>query len=178
MNQSCAMLQYRLLEGPVGLEPLRILASRREEWQGWTVTFYVLGASHAVRWEREGSVLTELLACALPEGDPGILAERKGDRPAALCLITQGLRYQMRLTPFALPEGDQLRNAYTAENRLEVAYPTHPDGITPYTRIGWRLTDTELSLETIHTYPEEGRGVHSATVITPDCYRDQGLGRV
>ena len=166
MIVSCAMLQYRLLEGPVTLEPLRILASRQRDWQGWQVTFYVLGASHAVRLEREGVVLTELLACALPEGEFQALAEREGHTSHHLCLAAHGLRCQARLMPFALQEGDRLRGEFLAENRLEVAYPTAPDGATPVTRIGWRLNDRELCIETIHTYPEEGRGVSSASVFT------------
>jgi hypothetical protein len=166
MILSSSRLQYRLLEGPVGLEPLRILASRCLDWQGWQVTFYVLGASHAVRLEREGVVLTELLTCALPEGNARVLAEREGDQPKSLCRVAYGLQCQARLTPFALQEGGDLRGDYPPENRLEVAYPVLPDGVTPYTRIGWRLAGAELSVETIHTYPEEGCGMHSQSIFT------------
>ena len=39
-------------------------------------------------------------------------------------------------------------------------------GLGPVTRIGWGLDDGNLNIETVHTYPDEGRGVRSLT-----CFR-------
>ena len=160
------MLQYRLLEGRIDLEPLRILASRQTLWAGRRVTFFVLGASHAVVIERDNSVVTELLACALPVGQSRVLAERAGDTAQSLCLRTNGLRYEARLSPFSAEDGDTLRAEFPDDNRLDVAYPVLPDGATPVTRVGWRLSESQLRVETIHTYPEERRGVYSCSVFS------------
>ena len=35
----------------------------------------------------------------------------------------------------------------------------------PVTRMGWQMEDGLLRVETVHTYPEEGRGVRSWTTF-------------
>src|SRR2546423_15525715 len=67
VTHSSHSLVYRLLNGPAPLEPLRVLDSRSIQWQGRTVTFYVLGASHAVCIGRDAVEVTELLTCVIPK---------------------------------------------------------------------------------------------------------------
>jgi hypothetical protein len=163
-----ATLRYSLLTGPVDLAPLRVLDSRCILWRGWLVTFFALGASHAVCLERGANSLTELLACAVGEIGAGVavpVGERSVEETTNLCLCAEGLVCEAHLIPFALTEntGCLLENDPTG--RLEFAYPPHSDAVTPYTRIGWRVTAEALHVETVHTYPEEGRGIRSRTVF-------------
>src|SRR5947209_5466621 len=78
-KHSIAALRYRLVEGPVDLKPLRIVASREINWIEWTVRFVILGASHAVTLSRGGDSITELLTCAPPFGPIRSIVEGKTD---------------------------------------------------------------------------------------------------
>ena len=161
MNLSASTLRYRLITGKLQLEPLRILTSRAAEWREWRVTFCILGASHAVRLERGDTSLTELLACAMPEGVANILIDITGSEPQKACRIAEGILCQVELFPFPLSEGDCLEGDFAAPDRLELAYPALNNVPTPYTRLGWCITERELTIETVHTYPEENLGIRS-----------------
>lgn len=164
---SAATLRYSLLTGPVELTPLRVLASRCILWKGWNVTFFALGASHAVCLERGECRVTELLACAVGTGtglNVPVVQEGSEER-TNYCLRAEGLVCEVQWMPFPLTEDATLSQRSTPENRLEVAYPPHAETATPYTRIGWHITSEALHVETVHTYPEEGRGVRSKTVF-------------
>ncbi len=166
-------LRYSLLTGPVELAPLRVLSSRCVRWKAWSVTFSVLGASHAVCLERGESRLTELLACAV--GTAGAEAsvpvvQQDTAETTRLCLRLEGLFCETLLIPFALTESAELSGESDPSHRLEVAYPPHADAVTPYTRIGWRVLGEALHVETVHTYPEEGRGVRSRTIFREEAF--------
>lgn len=160
-----ATLRYRLLPGRVDLAPLRVLASRRLPWNAWSVTFSVLGASHAVSLTRGEDRLTELLACVSGVGVGVPVMQANDGGMTRLCLHAEGLVCEIQLRPFALTESAELLLECAAESRLDVAYPACADAETPYTRIGWRATAAALIVETVHTYPEEGLGVRSRTVF-------------
>ncbi len=162
---STTTLRYALLTGPVELAPLRVLASRCARWQGWDVTFSVLGASHAVCLERGERRLTELLACAVGAGAGVPVVQGNPEETTNLSLCREGLVCAVTLMPFELTEDTALSPESSLDSRLEVAYPPHSDAATPYTRIGWCVTADALYVETIHTYPEEGRGVRSRTIF-------------
>ena len=164
-----ATLRYRLLPGPIDLAPLRVLASRRLQWKAWSVTFSVLGASHAVGLERGEDRLTELLACVSGVGVGVPVIQADAGEMTRLCLHAEGLVCEIQLSPFALTESAELLLECAAESRLEVAYPACADAATPYTRIGWRTTAAALTVETVHTYPEESRGVRSRTVFREEA---------
>lgn len=161
---STATLRYALLLGPVELAPLRVLASRCIRWKGWNVTFYALGASHAVCLERGESRVTELLACAVGAG-ASVPVVQDDAEITNLCLRAEGLCCEVALTPFALTQDTGLLRVSDPDSRLEFAYPPPCNAATPYTRIGWRVTEEALHVETVHTYPEEGRGIRSSTVF-------------
>jgi uncharacterized protein YbaR (Trm112 family) len=160
-----ATLRYSLLTGPVELAPLRVLAFRCVRWKAWSVTFSVLGASHAVCLERGESRLTELLACAVGKGPSLAILQEDGVQKTNYCLHAEGLVCEAEWLPFPLTEDAALSQQSAPENRLEVAYPPPAETATPYTRIGWHATAEALHVETVHTYPEEGRGVRSRTVF-------------
>ena len=163
-------LRYSLRTGPVDLAPLRVLDSRSIVWRDWSVTFYALGASHAVRLERGANHLTELLACAVGASAGVLVGERRVEETTRVCLCAEGLVCETRLIPFALTEEVGYLQESDPVDRLEVAYPPHSDAVTPYTRIGWRITAEALHVETVHTYPEEGRGVRSRTVFKEEAF--------
>ena len=165
MQHCIENLCYQLVPGQVRLEPLRILALREIEWNGWTVAFHVLGASHAITLKRDDICITELFTCATVATSVPVVAQSQGKLPITLCLNVPGLDCRIRLERFSLSDGDALRRDVPESDRLVVAFPHAPGDIAPITRLGWQVTEQSLRIETIHTYPEERSGVRSVTVF-------------
>jgi hypothetical protein len=161
------MLHYALFDRLVPVEPLRVLDTRQFCWKEWRITLYALATSHALTMERDDASLTELLTCAqLPDAPRMHLcarADTTGDFPISLPY----LKGMLRLTPFALAQGEALSGRFAPECRFSVAYPQTPGMQTPHTHIGWRAEPEQLEIETIHTYPEEGKAVRSETRLMP-----------
>jgi hypothetical protein len=159
-------LRYRLITGPTLLEPLRVLAERVIDVHSWRVSIFALGASHAIRMERGDALVTELLTCAPPAGGDALLLDEPGYVENLFETEVGGFKCGVCLTPFSLEEGDDLEGGFGPAERLEVAYAAPPGSPTPVTRVGWRLRPGGFAVETVHTYPEEGRGVRSRSRFT------------
>ena len=162
---SAATLRYFLLDGRARLEPLRVFVSKRVEWQGRVVTFCALGTSHAVVVELGDTALTELLTCAAGDLDARVLEQRAASSDCVIGRTIDNLRYDCRVSPFELDGGDRLRGAFSSVDRLSCRYGVDHEDEEPMTRIGWRADDATLVVETLHTYPHEGRGVRSETTF-------------
>lgn len=162
---SVATLRYFLLEGRVRLEPLRVFESRRVAWGRRAVTFCALGTSHAVLVEREGAALTELLTCASGDLRARVIRQRAASADWSMSCAAGGLRYDCRLSRFDLHGGDRLRGVFRDADRLVLGYGSEGGFEEPVTHIGWRTDDRSLAVETLHTYPHEGRGVRSESVF-------------
>lgn len=165
MIHSAATLRYFLLEGHARLDPLRVFDSRRVEWRGRVVTLCALGTSHAVLVELGDRVLTELLACGVGDLQAEVLEQRAASSDCFISHTTDDLRYDCRLLPFDLAGGDRLRGAFSSAEQLTFKYGVEYGPEEPMTHIGWRTDDTTLMVETLHTYPHEGRGVRSESTF-------------
>ncbi len=152
-------LRFALLENTSTLGEVRVLASREARWNADPVCFHVLAVSHAVVIRRE-QPLTELLTCG--DYSPGgqRLTHVRITAPYELSTRVGRLAYRCRLEPFSLALGDDLIGRFSPEDRMDVFFPG--DGVeAPVTRIGWRIEPTCLTVETVHSYPEEKVGVRS-----------------
>ena len=159
-------LCYRLTDQPISLEPLRILEERKAVWGSWKVTFFALGTSHAVRLQDRDKQITELLTCVPPPEGAGYLLQANAADPVSLDAQLPGLCCNVRLEPFALTIDDALRGDFAPDSQMHIAYPTEigeREVAAPVTRIGWQIEGKHLLIQTVHTYPEEGRGVRSHT---------------
>ena len=165
MQHRIENLCYQLVQGQVCLEPLRILARREIEWNGWIVAFHVLGASHAITLKRDGTSITELYTCASFATSVPVLAQSQGRLPVTLCPDVPVLDCRVRLERFSLLDGDALRLDVLEADSLAVTFPHASGDIPPITRLGWQVRERSLRIETIHTYPEEHCGVRSETVF-------------
>lgn len=161
MQQSASQLSYCLLDCRTDLRPLRILASRELIWEDWTVGIHVLGASHAVEFRRGAECVIELLTCVRPEYAQLPLIALQADTPGEACASLPRLTCRVRLMPFDLALGDALDGPFDTDCRLNLAFPFAGVGAAPVTRIGWRVSGDRLTIETVHSYPEEGRAVRS-----------------
>ncbi len=166
---SATTLRYLLLTGRTRLEPLRIFERRRVTWLDHRVTFYALGTSHAIRFEYGDIALTELLTC-VPTAVQGHVLEHGGERvPYSVSRTFDNLSYRCRLTPFILSGRDGLQGAFSCEDQLTFNYRVEGDLEEPITHIGWSGRESTLSVETVHTYPHEGRGVRSKSTFEISC---------
>ena len=165
VTHSVATLHYFLLAGRPLLERLRVFDSRRVPWVGRVVTFYVLGTSHAVLVERDDTTLTELLTCAAGDLGVQVLERRAAASDSLIVRTVDQLRYDCRLSPVELDGADGLRGDFASSDQLAVSYGAAHGAAEPMTHIGWRVDDAALLVETLHTYPHEGRGVRSESTF-------------
>ena len=166
IRHSVDNLCYQLIEGKVCLEPLRVLTEREIVWQGLRVGFFILGASHAVTLAGNGVYIAELLTCLPQTVTESLLAQCAANRPMTLCPNVPDMTCRVQIAPFTLTENYHLNLSAAETETLTFAYPFLSGQETPLTRLGWRVVAASLHIETIHTYPEEGRGVRSETVFT------------
>jgi hypothetical protein len=159
-------LRYFLIEGQTSwLKGLRIIDSRRRNWEDREVILYVLGTSHALTLRHEERQITELLSCRGRFGSDQCLAEMAAGDPFEVSTAVHGLRYQFRLTLHDLSGDNVLLDVYPREDEMCVSYPQQAEFATPVTRIGWRIEPGVLRLQTLHTYPEEASEIRTESVI-------------
>ncbi len=166
MMHSVSTLRYYLVKGRADLRALRIFNSRQVVWSGHPVTFCVLGTSHAVIVGCDRWGFTELLSC-VPPVECGEVLEHTLARSARAVRRTVGrVAYSCSLTLCELTEAGQLKGCFERGDMLELTYETAANDPQPaVTRIGWRVTPSVLSVETVHTYPGEGHGIRSQSVF-------------
>ncbi len=177
LPQSVAALRYRVYDRPVDLAPLVVRQVRLFTWGAARVSAYILGASHALTVDLpDGQTVTELLTCLPPRGMPestsGSALENEWAIPTLvgesvnMTFAHGGICGAGTLTRFALADtSDRLSGAFEANDTLHEPFPARP-GETAWTRVGWRREGPLLYVETIHTYPEEGTGIRSATCFS------------
>ena len=167
MKHRADELCFLLVRGPADLKRLRIFDSRQIVWRGRRTVFYILGTSHAVSVEGRSRVaVLELLSCAPVAGAHEVLAaSRVNNAPYSVSTVVDDLRYECEVTPFALDGWtDRFALAFPVSDHLRFAYGSPSGESAPLTCVGWRANE-ELIVETVHTYPEEGRGVRSQSRI-------------
>jgi hypothetical protein len=141
-----------------------VLTSRSFRWSGRDVTVFILGASHAVRIERGGDAVTELLSCAPVKADESVLREAAVDEPEPICACLYGLAIQSCISLTEISRSPAALRM-DCSGSLSRAYPNRADGPSPLTQVGWRIDGDRLCVETLHTYPEEGRMVRTTTIF-------------
>ena len=115
--------------------------------------------------ELGNTALTELLTCAAGDLEARVLEQRAASSACVISRTIDALRYDCRLSPFALDGGDRLRGAFSSADQITFTYGVDHGAEEPMTRIGWRADDATLVVETLHTYPHEGRGVRSESTF-------------
>lgn len=168
MHHSIHNLTYRLLCGEPDFAPLRILVSRVSWWKGWRVEFRVLAASHCLTLTREQTVVSELLACAALPDSPLPLVTFPANTPRETHFTADDLTLHITLHPFDLltEACADLHGEFAPEEQITTPFPAASTSrFAPLTRIGWQIRSDALRIETLHTYPEEGRGVRTFTQI-------------
>ena len=163
---SIRSLHYRLIAGEVALEPLHILKTQDVIWHDWHVRFFVLGASHAVQLTRGTTQLTELLTCLPPAGDSKPLYETSVTQCRQKSLNANELRWDIRLWECETGNNEEQLPVGMGSS-MQVEFPAIHSAEKPFTRINWLLHRNTLLVETLHTYPNEGRSVRSRTKLAP-----------
>lgn len=173
MKSSVSTLRYRILDGPVSLEPLKVLQTQCIAWGVWDVSFSVLGASHAVTLSCPDAEFAEVLACACPDGPISAVVDVPGAIPSQPLALVHGVQVRCRIDRFTLADGDDLSFRVPPDSRLDRPFPP-VDGHIPFTRIGWRIDGSALMVETVHTYPEDNAGVRTNTEFSMATAKQAG----
>ncbi len=169
-SHSSSDLKYRLVSGRVALEPMIVLDRRTISWGDWTVVFYVLGASHAMRIKRGKSQLTEILTCGGPLISGNSIAEVGMGRAGCVSAVAHNLSFTCRIRSESLPTGKSSSGRMIPGefDNMEHEYPNPDLDVSSWTRLRWQVTDRNLRLETEHTYPHEGVSILSETTVTKE----------
>jgi len=159
-------LRYYLIAGETSwLKGLRIIDSRQRTWANRELTFYGLGASHALAVRNRDRQVTELLSCGATIRKDQCLSEMAVREAFEISTAIGDIRYSFRLTLHSLQGDVALLGSYPEEDQISIAYPRHEDLRTPITRLGWIVRPRTLRLETLHTYPEECSAVRTESTI-------------
>jgi len=176
-------LVYSLYANPVPLSPLKILVVRSVCWGPWSVEFTILGASHAMTLSHmdgdgdEGGerCITELLSCLAPTGALQTLAERvvcpvltngEPEDQWPICVEASGLRIRVQTAHGPLTSETSIVRSHSETDQMAYAYPNQDCDDMSWTQLAWRLSDSTLHLETLHTYPQEGLAVFTTTDVS------------
>lgn len=166
---SSADLVYRVFHHPVSLAPMTVLSERTAEWGVWTVSFYVLGASHAMRLTNGYRQITEVLSCFCSVDSEAEFVEPDvvgRDHYVTIPLGDMNINFQLVTRPIGDAEPFVGTAAAPGDNWLAHAYQS-PDLAEPaWTRLTWNLSSAYCRLHTLHTYPQEGLQVQSVTTIS------------
>jgi Protein of unknown function DUF2617 len=166
MIYSIRDLRYYLVEGEAPwLDNFQVLDQRYLEWHEVKATVYALCTSHAVSVYWQGKHITELLSCRGHLNMDPVVAEIGTNQPFEMATNIHGLHYRFLLTPQSLIGNDGLKGSFPLENKISVTYPKIPDLETPVTLIGWEVNPGTLRIETLHTYPENAKGVRSESLF-------------
>ncbi|MES2459616.1 MAG: hypothetical protein V4671_03475, partial [Armatimonadota bacterium] len=123
-----------------------------------------------------GRKFTELLTCLPPNPAASSGSEQAGrgrewaipGRPGADWereFEENGITGTVRLHHVPLtPELNHFQIGFSPHDTLHEPFPS-PTGEPAWTRVGWKSDDTCLTIETIHTYPEDGAGIRSTTIL-------------
>ena len=166
---SSSALRYRLVKGSVSLAPMIVLGSRVIFWDDWCVSFFVLGASHAMQLTQGRRKVTEILSCMEPPVDCRVLAALGLTGVGCTTTEVHGLSMRVQLKSLDLPDVAPHISGVNPDhntNCLTHAYPNPDLNVPSWTRLRWQVTKEALHLETEHTYPHEGVSIHSETTIS------------
>jgi len=159
-------LKYMLFSSHISLEPMQILERRTVPWAAWTISFYILGASHAMCITRDGRHFMELLSCIYPNDDTNLLLKHDSVTECRLVGNTDGINHEIQLGTLPTARITPLCGRMTDNNWLEHAYMNSDHDDPSWTQLRWILNSTSVYLETLHSYPHEGITVFSKTTIS------------
>ena len=157
-------LRYYLIAGETSWLD-GIIDWKRRTWASRELTFYGLGASHALSIRDQDRQVTELLSCSGTFRKGQCLSEMAISESFEIATAIDDMRYNFRLTLHSLQGDVALLGCYPEENQISIAYPRYEDFGTPITRIGWIVEPRALRLETLHTYPEDCSAVRTESIV-------------
>jgi hypothetical protein len=170
MRQNISQLEYALISEHPPLDPLRVLERKSIHWRGWIVTFCILGASHAALFERDGVRFMEILAC-LPKGDAfwksasSLEFTSRGDVFTEASCIIDSLSVQIQILPTSIEQAAML-NASDSEGFMQFPFELDEPALgSAVTQISWFANQQRLTLQTLHSYPEESKAVRTMTIF-------------
>lgn len=173
IDQSIYELTNYLLVGSLSGCGLQTLASHRIEQKSYTAEIRIIGASHAIHFASASGQWSEILAClsAPPANTEFLLQENVVassffENKTIKKSTPGGLHYQFQARGAVLSR--ELYEASIAKApdsaSLGVTFPGHTP-IPPFTSLTWTATESGLSVDSVHAYPQDDAGVLSRSLF-------------
>lgn len=172
LEQTHQDIRLYVLEGESDLEQFSILESETYSWQGKSITFGILGASHFITVTSSLESVTEICACV-----PGVFADTTLvhiDSPIEK--LTPNVQksigntmYTFSANVIAAEEGAERMNDLLlykiGDHVLSHEFPSNKPTVTPITLIKVSNIGNELITQTVHTYPNEDIMVFTVSTL-------------
>ncbi len=163
VEQSASDMEYRLILGNPDLEAMRIVEHVSFNWNTSIVEIFILGASHAVKIHTPRGTITELLTCVKPNLDDSVsIVNGPADCDSQYAFAHIGLQGQMDIQKI-----DTIRqlSREISDRMLRHTFPGVCGITLPVTEVRWSITADTLTVNTRHTYPNEGVSIMSTSVF-------------
>lgn len=175
IDQGIDAIQLHLVKGDYSLEQFSVLKSRNFDWNTMHIDFAVLGESHLVSIKKYNDLFTEICACSpvlFPKAQEVILSNQltkitntplKYDSPYFLYAFdSESTNYQ-----YGKKKLKQMRERNKeTEHALVFFFPRHSFfSEKAVTEVYIQKSPTNLTIETVHTYPNAKQMVFTKSSI-------------
>lgn len=177
IEQSFKAIRYYLLNQPISESQLTILKETDFTWGNFKVDAKILGESHMVTISDGNDFLQEICACTiLNTPSEGLVMEDELLAIKPVSFQTKNLSYSFSYQhiPFVSNddcqkylEGTNGLNDNTLITSLIHKFPPHPENIAhePVTLLRVETNDEDLTIKSIHTYPNEHVFVYTESKV-------------
>jgi hypothetical protein len=173
MRPRVAELVFQLHGSPLHPEFFDILASRKIQRDDFELTVRITRTGHAITWERQRQVLTEVTTSAdleLPASNRLLNYRVKGEHADSV-VCARGVRYQMSFQVEVLPEEiflhvhDEILADGGKRGLLYNFQPNHRLSLAPLGFVTAEAGSSCLIITSFHTFPDENTVVKTQSLI-------------
>jgi hypothetical protein len=168
-----AELVFQLHGSPIHPEFFDILASRKIQREDFELTVRITRTGHAITWERQRQVLTEITTSAdlaVPSSRRLLNYRVRGEHADCLTCAA-GVRYQMSFQVEVLPEEifmhvhDEILADGAKRGLLFNFQPNHRLSLSPLGLVTAESGSKCLIISSFHTFPDENTVVKTQSLI-------------
>jgi len=169
VDQSSNILEYNLFDHRIDTSQFTVLESRKLTLAGLELEIGIIGESHFLCIE---DFFSEVLACVDPK-ETAFFSEEINEDRVSFVNDFHGLEISTLVFKYSLEDSsediDFILNFFKQKSILSYTFPRCPDTEYPFdpiTALSIEEDNNEITIMTLHAYPNEGKIVYSATQIT------------
>ncbi len=182
LEQSSSDLQLTIAKGNLDLKQFNIISQCKKSFLNFDVTMRIIGGSHFITFKNNHLEFHEIFACHNVRSKEALIyKENFGNIKNKLHLkFSENINYSFE--SFTLPQEKALEKMCKIEKLVEkiknenkslsFEFPASNNETPPKTIIYLELIDAKkISLETIHSYPNENKFVFTQTILNNKSYK-------